>query len=104
MNKHEQFKALKAGCEIVVATPVRCHALSHPAAYCDSSHPLRWLVWLQGRLLDLIKMAATNCQRTTYLVLDEADRMLAMGFEQQVRSLVGQIRPDRQSTDHTHTN
>jgi ATP-dependent RNA helicase DDX42 len=42
-------------------------------------------------------MEATNFRRVTYLVLDEADRMLAMGFEQQVRSIVGQIRPNRQS-------
>eukprot|EP00268_Persea_americana_P027227 TRINITY_DN26671_c0_g1_i1.p1 TRINITY_DN26671_c0_g1~~TRINITY_DN26671_c0_g1_i1.p1 ORF type:complete len:772 (-),score=149.11 TRINITY_DN26671_c0_g1_i1:2598-4913(-) len=71
MSKHEQFKELKAGCEIVVATP--------------------------GRLIDLLKMKALTMLRATYLVLDEADRMFDLGFEPQIRSIVGQIRPDRQT-------
>ncbi|XP_010518433.1 PREDICTED: DEAD-box ATP-dependent RNA helicase 24 isoform X2 [Camelina sativa] len=71
MSKHEQFKELKAGCEIVVATP--------------------------GRLIDMLKMKALTMMRATYLVLDEADRMFDLGFEPQVRSIVGQIRPDRQT-------
>ncbi|XP_074316603.1 DEAD-box ATP-dependent RNA helicase 24 [Silene latifolia] len=71
MSKLEQFKELKAGAEIVVATP--------------------------GRLIDLLKMKALTMKRTTYLVLDEADRMFDLGFEPQIRSIVGQIRPDRQT-------
>ncbi|KAI4329807.1 hypothetical protein MLD38_028152 [Melastoma candidum] len=71
MSKLEQFKELKAGCEIVVATP--------------------------GRLIDLLKMKALTMFRATYLVLDEADRMFDLGFEPQIRSIVGQIRPDRQT-------
>ena len=35
---------------------------------------------LQGRLIDHIKAKATNLQRVTYLVFDEADRMFDMGF------------------------
>ena len=36
-----------------------------------------------------------NC-RVTYMVLDEADRMLDMGFEPQIRRIFEQVRPDRQ--------
>lgn len=71
MSKFEQFKEVKAGCEIVIATP--------------------------GRLIDMIKMRALTMLRATYLVLDEADRMFDLGFEPQIRSIVGQIRPDRQT-------
>ncbi|XP_057966710.1 DEAD-box ATP-dependent RNA helicase 24 isoform X2 [Malania oleifera] len=71
MSKLDQFKELKSGCEIVVATP--------------------------GRLIDMLKMKALTMLRATYLVLDEADRMFDLGFEPQIRSIVGQIRPDRQT-------
>ncbi|GAB2299100.1 DEAD-box ATP-dependent RNA helicase 24 [Dionaea muscipula] len=71
MSKLEQFKELKARAEIVVATP--------------------------GRLIDLIKMKALTMLRATYPLLDEADRMFDLGSEPQIRSIVGQIRPDRQT-------
>ncbi|KAG2541298.1 hypothetical protein PVAP13_9NG675000 [Panicum virgatum] len=71
VSKFDQFKELKAGCEVVIATP--------------------------GRLIDLLKMKALKMFRATYLVLDEADRMFDLGFEPQIRSIVGQIRPDRQT-------
>ncbi|XP_072342994.1 ATP-dependent RNA helicase DDX42-like isoform X1 [Scyliorhinus torazame] len=67
----EQAKALQEGAEIVVCTP--------------------------GRLIDHVKKKATNLQRVTYLVFDEADRMFDMGFEYQVRSLANHVRPDRQT-------
>ncbi|NXW95307.1 DDX42 helicase, partial [Alopecoenas beccarii] len=67
----EQAKALQEGAEIVVCTP--------------------------GRLIDHVKKKATNLQRVTYLVLDEADRMFDMGFEYQVRSIASHVRPDRQT-------
>jgi ATP-dependent RNA helicase DDX5/DBP2 len=50
-----------------------------------------------GRLIDLLNMGATNLRRVTYLVLDEADRMLDMGFEPQIKTILSQIRPDRQT-------
>ena len=50
-----------------------------------------------GRLIDFMDTNVTNMRRVTYLVLDEADRMLDMGFEQQLRKIVSHIRPDRQT-------
>ena len=69
--KGPQIRDLQRGCEIVIATP--------------------------GRLIDLLSMGVTNLKRVTYLVMDEADRMLDMGFEIQIRKVVDQIRPDRQT-------
>ena len=50
-----------------------------------------------GRLIDMLETQKTNLRRITYLVMDEADRMLDMGFEPQIRKIVSQIRPDRQT-------
>jgi len=69
--KGKQIRDLQNGCEIVVATP--------------------------GRLLDFVKSGVTNLNRVTYLVLDEADRMLDMGFEDQLREILSFIRPDKQT-------
>ncbi|KAJ4960877.1 hypothetical protein NE237_020787 [Protea cynaroides] len=69
--KGPQIRDLQAGVEIVIATP--------------------------GRLIDMLEAQHTNLRRVTYLVLDEADRMLDMGFEPQIRKIVSQIRPDRQT-------
>lgn len=69
--KGPQIRDLQTGVEIVIATP--------------------------GRLIDMLEAQQTNLRRVTYLVLDEADRMLDMGFEPQIRKIVAQIRPDRQT-------
>lgn len=52
------------------------------------------LIATPGRLLDLLQMGVTNLERVTYLVMDEADRMLDMGFEQQIRAIVDQVTHD----------
>jgi len=71
LSKKEQFKDIKKGSEIVIAVP--------------------------GRMIDIMKMKGFNLRRCTFVVLDEADRMLTMGFEYQVRSIMQNIRPNRQT-------
>ncbi|KAL8567651.1 putative ATP-dependent RNA helicase ddx17 [Nucella lapillus] len=70
-SKGPQLRDLERGAEICIATP--------------------------GRLIDFLETNRTNLRRCTYLVLDEADRMLDMGFEPQIRKIIEQIRPDRQT-------
>jgi ATP-dependent RNA helicase DDX5/DBP2 len=69
--KGGQIRDLSRGVEVCIATP--------------------------GRLIDMLESGKTNLRRVTYLVLDEADRMLDMGFEPQIRKIISQIRPDRQT-------
>jgi len=69
--KRQQANDLADGVEIVIGTP--------------------------GRIIDFLEGGQTNFKRVTYLVLDEADRMLDMGFEPQVRKICSQTRPDRQT-------
>eukprot|EP01115_Flamella_aegyptia_P009462 TRINITY_DN40461_c0_g1_i1.p1 TRINITY_DN40461_c0_g1~~TRINITY_DN40461_c0_g1_i1.p1 ORF type:complete len:677 (-),score=217.80 TRINITY_DN40461_c0_g1_i1:67-2097(-) len=57
-----QLRDLERGCEIIVATP--------------------------GRLVDIMERARLSLSKIKYLVLDEADRMLDMGFEPQIRRIV----------------
>lgn len=63
----------------------------------DLSRGVEVLIATPGRLIDMLESGKTNLRRVTYLVLDEADRMLDMGFEPQIRKIIGQIRPDRQT-------
>jgi superfamily II DNA/RNA helicase len=39
-------------------------------------------------LLDFLETADTNLRRCTFLALDEADRMLDMGFEKDIKNIV----------------
>ncbi|MEY3562633.1 MAG: hypothetical protein RLZZ294_639 [Bacteroidota bacterium] len=66
----QQIRELKQGVQIVVATP--------------------------GRLIDLIERKAIQLQNITYIVLDEADEMLNMGFREDIEFILGNT-PNRNS-------
>ncbi|CAD8084509.1 unnamed protein product [Paramecium sonneborni] len=55
------------------------------------------LVATPGRLLDFLKERVITLTDVSYLVIDEADRLLEMGFEDTTREIVQQIREDRQT-------
>jgi ATP-dependent RNA helicase DDX23/PRP28 len=59
----EQGSKLRRGCEIVIATP--------------------------GRLLDCLERHYCVLNQCNYVVLDEADRMIDLGFEPQVSGVFG---------------
>ncbi|XAR68630.1 RNA helicase [Bertholletia excelsa] len=62
---NQQLRELERGVDILVATP--------------------------GRLVDLLERARVSLEMIKYLALDEADRMLDMGFEPQIRKIVEQM-------------
>jgi len=50
-----------------------------------------------GRLLDVLSTGELQLSRCSFAVLDEADRMLDMGFEPQIREIMAKTRPERQT-------
>ncbi len=60
--QQQQLRELERGCDLLVATP--------------------------GRLIDIIDRARVSLENVRFLALDEADRMLDMGFEPQIRRIV----------------
>lgn len=56
-----------------------------------------------GRLNDILEMKKIDFRQVSLLVLDEADRMLDMGFEPQIRKIVNEIPPRRQTLMFTAT-
>lgn len=75
--KGPQLRDLERGVDVVVATP--------------------------GRLNDILEMRKISLKQVSYLVLDEADRMLDMGFEPQIRKIVRDIPSGRQTLMYTAT-
>ncbi len=71
VGEHPQIRALRSGTDVVVACP--------------------------GRLLDLMGQRAADFSQLKYLVLDEADRMLDMGFLPSIRRIVQQLPKVRQT-------
>ena len=72
-----QIKRLKRGTDILVATP--------------------------GRLLDLLRQKAISLEKLEYLVLDEADRMLDLGFIDPIQKIMDYAADDRQTLLFTAT-
>lgn len=71
VGQGEQVRQLKAGVDIVVATP--------------------------GRLLDLLEQRQLRLTKVEIFVLDEADRMLDMGFIDDIKDLIGRLPPEKQT-------
>ena len=71
VNQFSQVNAIRAGVEILIATP--------------------------GRLLDLINQRIVILKDVQYLVLDEADRMLDMGFINDVKKIIATLPQKRQT-------
>ncbi|EHQ28362.1 DEAD/DEAH box helicase [Mucilaginibacter paludis] len=71
VSQHHQVEALKRGVDILVATP--------------------------GRLLDLVQQKFVHLESLKILVLDEADRMLDMGFVNDVKKIIAKIPVKRQT-------
>lgn len=71
VSQKAQTEALKRGAEILIATP--------------------------GRLLDLINQGYITLDEVKYLVLDEADRMLDMGFINDVKKIIRELPKERQT-------
>ena len=67
----KQVKGLNAGCDVLIATP--------------------------GRLNDLVKQDACSLKNVRYLVLDEVDRMVDLGFWPSVNSLCRQVTAKHQT-------
>lgn len=66
-----QIKALKKGCQIVVGTP--------------------------GRIHDVVRRDILKLQTVQWLVLDEADEMLTMGFKEELDAIISKIPAQRQT-------
>ena len=71
VGEYPQIKSIALGTDIVVATP--------------------------GRLLDLMSQRHVFLDRVEVFILDEADRMLDMGFAPDVKRVISQLPPKRQS-------
>ena len=71
VSERPQIEALRSGVDLVVATP--------------------------GRLIDLMDQRAANLSAVEFLVLDEADRMLDMGFLPPIRRIVKALPQKRQT-------
>ncbi|XRA99770.1 ATP-dependent RNA helicase-like protein DB10 [Pycnococcus provasolii] len=63
----------------------------------DLSYGVHIVIATPGRLNDFLEQRSVNLSQVSYLVLDEADRMLDMGFEPQIQKIVRQVPASRQT-------
>jgi ATP-dependent RNA helicase RhlE len=71
VSQHRQVEALRRGCDILIATP--------------------------GRLLDLMDQNLLSLNAVKYFVLDEADRMLDMGFIHDMKKVIARLPKEKQT-------
>ncbi len=67
----QERKSLQQGADIIIATP--------------------------GRLISHIQLGTLDLRRTTHFILDEADRMLDMGFAEDIETIIKQLPQERQT-------
>jgi len=77
-------------------------AAKGPQVKACKDHP-QVLIATPGRLQDLMEMTAVNLKNVSFLVLDEADRMLDMGFEPEIAKIIATCAPVRQTLMFTAT-
>jgi superfamily II DNA/RNA helicase len=71
--------------------------------YRDLGGPLDLVVGTPGRLIDHLERRSLNLSRLEVLILDEADRMLDMGFKEDIEKLVAAAPANRQTLLFTAT-
>jgi ATP-dependent RNA helicase RhlE len=87
--------------ELAVHTPLTGAAIFGGVGMGPQEHAFRSgvdvMIATPGRLLDHLKLPYANLDKVEFLVLDEADRMLDMGFLPDIRRLLAQVPKKRQT-------
>ncbi|KAG5444618.1 DEAD (Asp-Glu-Ala-Asp) box polypeptide 41, partial [Clonorchis sinensis] len=99
---HEVLSSLVDGLVAAGFPEIRCNLCIGGTAVKDQAETFRRsgvhiLVATPGRLIDLLQRKIFNLEVCRYLVLDEADRMIDMGFEEEVRTIFSYFKGQRQT-------
>ena len=91
----------EAACRELAPKKIRCVSIIGGAGYKKQADALRTgahiIVATPGRLMDFMQQGAVDFSQLTTLVLDEADRMLDMGFLPSIKKIVSLIPAKRQT-------